>query len=120
MASPLCDPLRCDEQPQEWDSGAEGGAPAWLPGRAGSPTPLGSDDDSDGDGSASEDEDLVLDTDFWSAKLAGQAALQPETDYPDWHPVVGAAERQRLVNWLGRVRSKALRAWARARAGRGF
>ena len=104
MASPLCDPLSCDEQTQDWDTSA-GGDVASLPGRGWSPAPRCRDDDSDGEnGSASEEEDEAPDDTYWREKMAAQAALAPEADYPDWHPAVGGVDRVRLVDWIGRVR----------------
>ena len=113
MASPLRDPLSCDEQTLDWDTGACGVAS--LPsGRGWSPAPRYRDDDSDCEtGSASEEEDEAPDDSFWRAKMAAQAALAPEADYPDWHPAVSATDRVRLVDWIGRVRGCAA---ARARA----
>ena len=118
MASPPCDPLSCDEQTQDWDTGACGGA-APLPGRGWSPAPRYRDDDSDCEnGSASEEEDEAPDDTYWRAKMEAQGALAPEADYPDWHPAVGATDRVRLVDWIGRVRGcSAARARARGPLG---
>ena len=113
MASPLRDPLSCDEHTLDWDSGAAGVA-SLPPGRGWSPAPRYRDDDSDCDnGSASEEEDEAPDDTFLRAKMAAQAALAPEADYPDWHPAVSATDRVRLVDWIGRVRGCAA---SRARA----
>ena len=107
MASPQSDPLSCDELTLDWDTGAAVGAASAFPGRGGSPVPRLRDDDSDGEtGSASEDEDEQPDDAYWRSKMAGQAALAPEADYPDWHPAVGAADRVALVEWIGRVRGR--------------
>lgn len=104
MASPLSDPLSCDELTLDWDTEVERGAAGSFAGRGVSPAPRCRDDDSDGEGGCvSEDEEPGSDA-YWQEQLQRQASLQPVADYPEWHPVVNAVDRVVLVEWIGRVR----------------